>query len=101
MDPKQHSGLCDFVFQRGNNRGRKCGKDGWADAIGFRCKKHRRSVVKCWHRIRNKNSLRGKYQAVLEELSQLRKELNETKKSLQKCSTISGETLPLLSITNS
>lgn len=61
MDPKSIPGSCDFIYQRGPNKGKKCKEDGWKDKDGFRCGRHRIDIVKCWHRARDKNSIHNKY----------------------------------------
>jgi hypothetical protein len=83
MDPKDIPGSCDFIYQRGDKKGRRCNGEGWLDKENFRCKRHRASIVKCWHRIRDRDNIRAKYNRLLATINQQQRMLASYQRKLK------------------
>jgi len=71
---KKKPGNCDFIYLKGDNKGKECGERGWNDKTGFRCKRHRLTKIRYWHGKRDKASppARARFDMMREEIVRLR-----------------------------
>lgn len=75
---KKTPGLCDFIYLKGSKKGEACKQRGHNDKIGYRCKLHRLTKIKCWHGKRDKTSppARARFDMMREEIARLRAIIN-------------------------
>lgn len=76
------NGPCDFLYFRGLKQGRRCGRPGTRDTVGYRCKNHRICRIKSWHRSKDgaAYTMRSTYEDLIDQISRLKERLALIKK---------------------
>ncbi|MDR3582383.1 MAG: hypothetical protein P4L67_03885 [Candidatus Pacebacteria bacterium] len=93
-DPKQDKGSCDFIYISGKKKGKLCAGSGWRDGAGYRCWRHRATMLKSWYKSKPDslgNSGRSTHETLLARIKELEAEVQTLRKELDEIQKVKTE----------